>query len=777
MKIFKILILFILCGTILYCCGKKSKVNEYKITGVGDITGKTYDSATGALLSDVKIQINKSSYITKEDGIYSFYSVPVGAQKIISSKPRYKSYSNIISINEGKKVYYDIKMIYNYIPIADAGIDQNVNTGTLVQLDGSNSRDENNDILKYKWSIVSKPDPSIAALSDNTIVNPDFIADLNGIFVIELTVYDGVNNSASDTTIITADYTKPPDAPINVVATLNENASINISWDKVFGATAYNIYWATGSGVTKNNYEGKFSDITINSYAHSSVIIGNTYYYVITAENNYGISSESIEISVKIPISPPELLKALPAGNEKIDLFWQPLQSNKIKGYYIYRNNSQISSTPKNTFRDIGLEFLTTYKYKISAFDSAGNESAQSDELSATTLNNPLFFGGILNTDTTWLSNTYTIIRDNVIIPKNIVLTIEPGAVISFDGEYYIQVEGELIAQGSPTKLIRFTSNKDSPSHGDWKYIRFESSSIDADVYFQNIYYYYSDYFYISGSIISYAEISFGGGIQTVSSSPYIANNWIHFSSAIPPYGYSGAAVWEYNNNSPGIIKNNIIEDNFMSGIAIINQGARVLDNVICRNKNENAGGLLIENSDAIIEGNTINNNVSSYCGGIAINSSSPDIKYNLIINNMLVSPISNDNNTKLSSSAIVFSNNSAAKINCNSIMNNMSFAKEESSALFFDRDSIGTINNNNIYNSTKYEIYLNSDAKNNIDAANNFWNTTDTTIINKRLWDNNDNINIGQINFYPYLDNFEQYIKINSISPLHGMTKREIAE
>jgi hypothetical protein len=92
----------------------------------------------------------------------------------------------------------------NTAPVADAGTDQGVTTGSLVTLDGTGSSDGDGDTLEYSWSITSKPATSTAALSDPTIVNPTFTADLGGTYTIELTVNDGTIGSAVDSVTVTA---------------------------------------------------------------------------------------------------------------------------------------------------------------------------------------------------------------------------------------------------------------------------------------------------------------------------------------------------------------------------------------------------------------------------------------------------------------------------------------------------------------------------------------------------------------------------------------------
>lgn len=89
-------------------------------------------------------------------------------------------------------------------PVANAGIDQNVLTSENVTLDGSGSSDPDNDVLTYSWSFTEIPAGSSAVLSDNTVVNPTFLADVEGTYVLSLVVNDGAIDSNVDSVTITA---------------------------------------------------------------------------------------------------------------------------------------------------------------------------------------------------------------------------------------------------------------------------------------------------------------------------------------------------------------------------------------------------------------------------------------------------------------------------------------------------------------------------------------------------------------------------------------------
>lgn len=97
-----------------------------------------------------------------------------------------------------------ILSIANTVPVANAGANQNVVTGTLVTLDGSGSSDADGDLLTYSWSFTSKPTGSGAALSSVTVAKPTFTPDAGGVYLLNLVVNDGKANSTSAAVTITA---------------------------------------------------------------------------------------------------------------------------------------------------------------------------------------------------------------------------------------------------------------------------------------------------------------------------------------------------------------------------------------------------------------------------------------------------------------------------------------------------------------------------------------------------------------------------------------------
>ncbi len=136
----------------------------------------------------------------------------------------------------------------NSVPIADAGTDQNVTTGDIVNLDGSGSTDADNNNLSYTWSFSTRPDGSSATIENPASVSASFEADVDGEYIVSLVVNDGTLDSSADTMMITSstviNNTSPTanagnDQNITTGTTVNldgtassdpEGDSLNYSW-------------------------------------------------------------------------------------------------------------------------------------------------------------------------------------------------------------------------------------------------------------------------------------------------------------------------------------------------------------------------------------------------------------------------------------------------------------------------------------------------------------------------------------------------------------------
>ncbi|NLU20472.1 MAG: hypothetical protein GXW89_07255, partial [Phycisphaerae bacterium] len=86
------------------------------------------------------------------------------------------------------------------------------------------------------------------------------------------------------------------------------------------------------------------------------------------------------------PPSVPGTPTATAASTSQINLTWSASSDNVgVAGYKIYRNGAYLTSVTGTSYNDTGLAMGTTYTYRISAYDAANNESAQSGARDETT--------------------------------------------------------------------------------------------------------------------------------------------------------------------------------------------------------------------------------------------------------------------------------------------------------------------------------------------------------------------------------------------------------
>jgi hypothetical protein len=167
---------------------------------------------------------------------------------------------------------YQVFVQPNVIPVADAGGDQNVGLNDTVQLDASNSYDENLDTLTYTWSLVSIPGGSTAVLSATDTVNPTFVADIAGDYIVSLVVNDGTSNSLIDVVTINADL-------------LANQSTLNMSLTDIPDGNHLTMLVNRTQNTFQNIYVS-WSSGTASTAVNASV--GDTYDYYVANINNDG---------------------------------------------------------------------------------------------------------------------------------------------------------------------------------------------------------------------------------------------------------------------------------------------------------------------------------------------------------------------------------------------------------------------------------------------------------------------------------------------------------
>jgi len=142
---------------------------------------------------------------------WTLTSIPAASQAVLSDsaavRPTFSvdvagSYQATLIVNDGSADSSPDTVVVdtaNSAPVADAGLDQRIDIGADVQLDGSGSSDIDGDALEYTWTLIDRPAGSNALLSDRGAVQPEFTVDRPGRYVVDLIVDDGVLVSDPDT--------------------------------------------------------------------------------------------------------------------------------------------------------------------------------------------------------------------------------------------------------------------------------------------------------------------------------------------------------------------------------------------------------------------------------------------------------------------------------------------------------------------------------------------------------------------------------------------------
>ncbi len=193
--------------------------------------------------------------------------------------------------------------------------------------------------------------------------------------------------------------------------------------------------------------------------------------------------------------------------------------------------------------------------------------------------------GGVLTANSTWTKQElpYVVAGDitvrysspswgatvaTLILNPGVELRFEPGTGI-YVGKNYASNEydyyGALSAQGTPETPIIFTSNAASPAPGDWKGIRFQNQTIDAD------------------SLLEHCIVEYGGhtnnaNIYLASAKPTIQYNTIRNSS------HSGIYVSGTGANGSTVSCNNL-KDNMYGIYTADNAQPLVNNNNFLRNQ------------------------------------------------------------------------------------------------------------------------------------------------------------------------------------------------
>lgn len=175
-----------------------------------------------------------------------------------------------------------------------------------------------------------------------------------------------------------------PGRPRDLEARADGPFAVELDWRRVGGVDGYFIYRDGNRVGTSERSE----------YRDEGLQPATTYVYRVSAveyddgEEEEGSLSSAVQVTTAPlpgPTTPTDLTAAVVSAR-RIDLTWSPSEADAgIDFYRVFRDGEEIGTTGVTSWEDEGLTPETTYEYRVSAVDAAGEESDRSAPASATT--------------------------------------------------------------------------------------------------------------------------------------------------------------------------------------------------------------------------------------------------------------------------------------------------------------------------------------------------------------------------------------------------------
>lgn len=182
-------------------------VNEIPVVNAEGPVQIVPSSATTALLSGSVIDDGYPNDPTRLTHLWSGpTNVTIDNPSSLSTIIRFDgpgTYLMYLTANDGWESASDqVSVIVNTLPIVNAGTDQTIRSTAFVSLNGSASDDDvPYQSLTPSWSRVSGTGTGTVHFSNTNVFNPTVTFSRSGVYVLQLTVSDGIESSSDQVTI------------------------------------------------------------------------------------------------------------------------------------------------------------------------------------------------------------------------------------------------------------------------------------------------------------------------------------------------------------------------------------------------------------------------------------------------------------------------------------------------------------------------------------------------------------------------------------------------
>ncbi|MCX6120305.1 MAG: FG-GAP-like repeat-containing protein [Ignavibacteriales bacterium] len=259
------------------------------------------------------------------------------------------------------------------------------------------------DFLRYRIYRDTSPSPTLkvdSTTGGTADTSKKFTGLTNGTrYYLRITAIDSAGNESGYSNEVNAVPTDrvAPAAPQALVVTDSSSHTIAIKWQKNTESDflRYRIYRRTSSSPT-TKVDSTTGGIADTSKTFTGLTNSTRYYFRITAVDSAGNESGySNEVNSapadRVAPAPPQALVVTDSSSKTITIKWRKNTESDFLRYRIYRSTSpsptiKVDSTIADTTKIFtGLTNGTRYYLRVTAVDSAGNESGYSNEVNATT--------------------------------------------------------------------------------------------------------------------------------------------------------------------------------------------------------------------------------------------------------------------------------------------------------------------------------------------------------------------------------------------------------
>lgn len=362
---------------------------------------------TGLDEVSINVEGSKESRIEWSDNIYK--NVNVFAQDGVWNNSSNWETNRIPNANDSHIIINANAVIDGTVEVNSLTINEGktltLNEGAILTVNGNFNNTDPDAFIINDGAQVIQSNENVAATFNMNIVNPNEWSSNNktGWQFISSPVKDAKINDfipqSSDYDLYRYDGTKnlewinhkdendygdddEPETPVTptvpaapvVTATAISSSQIQLSWNAIDGATAYNVY--------SNGFN--FGPIAETNYTIGNLAANTSYCFSVSALNEAGESAKTEACATTLnakPITPYDFT-ATATGESTIELSWS--LANRATNYNVYQGNEKIATVTETTYTVEGLEPETNYCFTVTAENEMG-ESDKTEEKCATT--------------------------------------------------------------------------------------------------------------------------------------------------------------------------------------------------------------------------------------------------------------------------------------------------------------------------------------------------------------------------------------------------------